>query len=253
MPSGELRTPQAIIYADGACLKNPGGPGGTGTVILPQGGSRREISRGYRSTTNNRMELRAAIEGLTILKEPTKVTLYSDSRYLVDGMDKGWARNWRRRGWVLANRAPAKNPDLWARLLDLCERHEVRFIWVQGHAGNDENERCDELADAAARGMHLEPDVVVTALQVPGEPPEQVPFSRPRNKAKMTEAGQPCRHCGTPVVLRTPKRLLKPGQTSYFEHYLYCPKCRAQYNLESSKRWVTPMGQSDTLESASLS
>ena len=133
------------IYTDGACRGNPG-PGGYG-VILQYGAARRELSGGEAETTNNRMELTAAIEGLSALKEPCRVTLYSDSKYLVDAVNEGWARSWQRTGW---KRGKAKNPDLWERLLGLLDVHEVTFLWVRGHDGHPENERCDELATTAA-------------------------------------------------------------------------------------------------------
>jgi ribonuclease HI len=140
-----------IIYTDGACLGNPG-PGGYGAVQLYQG-KRRELSGGYRRTTNNRMELMGAIAALEALKARSKVLLYTDSRYVVDAVEKGWAQKWRRNGWRKPDKQMAMNPDLWERLLTACSQHEVRFEWVKGHAGNVENERCDVLANAAAAGQ----------------------------------------------------------------------------------------------------
>lgn len=148
--------PEVTIYTDGACTGNPG-PGGYGVVLLFNG-KRKELSGGFARTTNNRMELTAAIEGLKALPRPSKVRLYSDSRYLVDAMTKGWARQWRARNWRRSGREKALNPDLWSQLLDLTDRHEVEFIWVQGHAGNKENERCDRLSVQAAQGKRLPPD-----------------------------------------------------------------------------------------------
>ena len=147
---------QVTIYTDGACTGNPG-PGGYGTVLIFDD-NRRELSGGFRLTTNNRMELLAAIEGLEALKESHQVTLYSDSRYVVDGMSKGWAEKWRKNGWRRNKRERAINPDMWGRLLDLCEKHEVEFRWVRGHAGNPNNERCDQLAVAASLQNNLPPD-----------------------------------------------------------------------------------------------
>lgn len=144
------------IYTDGSSLGNPG-PGGYG-VVIPSDNGDRELSGGFRRTTNNRMELLACIVGLEQLQTPTAVALYSDSRYVVDGITKGWAKNWRRNGWRKSNGSPALNPDLWERLLDLCARHDVRFIWVKGHAGNPGNERCDQLATQAAARPDLPPD-----------------------------------------------------------------------------------------------
>ena len=134
------------IYTDGACSGNPG-PGGWG-AILQYGAATRELSGSEPSTTNNRMELLGVITALEMLKEPCSVDLYSDSRYVVDGITKGWAKGWRARGWVKSDQKPAKNPELWGRLLDLLDRHEVRFHWVKGHADNPYNNRCDELAVA---------------------------------------------------------------------------------------------------------
>jgi ribonuclease HI len=147
---------QVTIYTDGACSGNPG-PGGYGAVLMFSG-SRKEISGGFRLTTNNRMELMAAIEGLSALKEPCTVILYTDSRYVADAVTKGWAEKWRAKGWRRSDREPALNPDLWERLLRLCSRHEVTFVWVRGHAGNVENERCDRLSTEAAAGGALPDD-----------------------------------------------------------------------------------------------
>ncbi|MBI2918459.1 MAG: ribonuclease HI [Chloroflexi bacterium] len=141
------------IYTDGACTGNPG-PGGYG-VILVNGQHRAELSQGYRRTTNNRMEILAAIAGLEALTERCQVTLFSDSEYLVKAMGLGWAKRWRAHGWKRNERDRALNPDLWERLLRLCERHKVEFKWVRGHAGNAENGRCDELAVRAARESRL--------------------------------------------------------------------------------------------------
>jgi len=142
------------IYTDGACSGNPG-PGGYGVVML-HGGHRREISAGYELTTNNRMEVLAAIIGLETLKEPCVVNLYSDSRYLVDAIEKGWVTRWQANGWKRNKTDAAVNVDLWERLLPMLGKHKVRFIWVRGHADNKENNRCDALARAAIGGGELE-------------------------------------------------------------------------------------------------
>ena len=134
------------LFTDGACSGNPG-PGGWG-AILRYKGQEKELSGGEKETTNNRMELTAAIAGLAALKEPCCVTLYSDSKYLVDAITKGWAAGWRSRGWRKADKSPALNVDLWQQLLELLEQHEVTFVWVKGHAGHPENERCDRMAVA---------------------------------------------------------------------------------------------------------
>jgi len=147
IPAGNGRI---VIYTDGGALSNPG-PGGYGVVIV-NGRQTRELSKGYRLTTNNRMELLACIAGLAEFKAPTAITLFSDSRYVINGITKGWARKWKANGWTKSNREPALNPDLWEKLLPLCEKHDVEFHWVKGHAGNAGNERCDELATRAAMG-----------------------------------------------------------------------------------------------------
>ena len=132
------------LYTDGACSGNPG-PGGWGAVLL-FGGYEKELSGGEQNTTNNRMELTAVIRGLEALKEPCLVDLYSDSKYVIDALEKGWAKGWRSRGWVKSDKKPALNPDLWERLLELCEIHTVKLHWVKGHAENPYNNRCDEMA-----------------------------------------------------------------------------------------------------------
>lgn len=132
------------IFTDGACSGNPG-PGGYG-VILRAGGRTKELSGGERSTTNNRMELSGVIAGLSALKYPCDVILTTDSKYVVDSVTKGWAKSWRKNGWIKSDKKPALNADLWEKLLDLLEIHNVKFVWVKGHAGHPENERCDQLA-----------------------------------------------------------------------------------------------------------
>jgi ribonuclease HI len=158
---------RVTIYTDGACLGNPG-PGGYGVVLL-YGDHRRELSGGYRRTTNNRMELTAAIKGLAALKKPCEVELFSDSEYVVNAVEKGWARRWRANGWYRSNKQMAENRDLWEEVLRLCERHRVRFKWIKGHAGHPENERCDELAFQAARLSNLPADQGYEGSLVPSE------------------------------------------------------------------------------------
>ena len=166
-------TGQIIIYTDGGCAGNPG-PGGYGAVII-DGASRSELAQGYRRTTNNRMELMACIAALDTLEAPADVALHSDSRYVVNGISKGWARKWRANGWMRTESDAAENADLWAKLLDRCDRHRVRFVWVHGHAGNRENERCDRLATGAAQGPDLKEDhaYVWGHTLVPGYPPDE--------------------------------------------------------------------------------
>lgn len=148
--------PSVTIYSDGACLGNPG-RGGYGTVLL-FGPNRKELSAGFRRTTNNRMELLGAIVGLESLTRPCKVELWSDSQYLIHALTKNWLAGWQKRGWRTAGKEPVKNRDLWERLLRAIEGHEIRWQWVRGHTGDVENERCDQLAVAAANGPELADD-----------------------------------------------------------------------------------------------
>jgi len=134
------------IYTDGACSGNPG-PGGWGAVLRYME-KEKEISGGEAETTNNRMELTAVIKALEALKEPCIVDLWSDSKYVIDGLEKGWAEGWKKRGWIKSDKKPALNPDLWERLLELTHIHEMHYHWVKGHAENRYNNRCDELAVA---------------------------------------------------------------------------------------------------------
>lgn len=156
---------RVTIYTDGACTGNPG-PGGY-CAILEYGSHRRELSGGFRRTTNNRMELMAAIKALEALKERCQVTLVSDSEYVVNGITKGWARSWRAKGWRRQGKT-VPNWELWRRLLELSELHTVKFEWVRGHAGHIENERCDALAVAAAGGSDL---LVDAGYEQPPAPP----------------------------------------------------------------------------------
>ena len=158
MQAESQRTESAsvIIFTDGACIGNPG-QGGYGVVLL-DGLRRIEFSGGFRLTTNNRMELMAAIVGLETLQLQSKVTIYTDSKYLQEGIGRGWARSWHANGWR-KKKGTRTNCDLWDRLLKLCDHHDVEFIWLPGHSGNGENERCDWLATHAARRDHLPVDL----------------------------------------------------------------------------------------------
>lgn len=158
------------IYSDGACLGNPG-PGGYGTVLLA-GKHRKELSAGFRRTTNNRMELLGAIAGLEALKRPCAVTLWSDSQYVVHAMTKGWLEGWQQKGWRTAGKKPVKNRDLWLRLLQVLGEHDLEWRWVRGHTGDVENERCDQLAVAAASGGDLATDEGFEA-EPAGEGPDE--------------------------------------------------------------------------------
>ena len=152
-PKKETPENCVLIYTDGGAIGNPG-PGGYG-VVLTFKGQRKELSQGFEKTTNNRMELMACIAGLTALKNPVEVIVYSDSKYVVDGMNKGWARQWLINGWKKKDGKPVENADLWKKLIGAAKHHQVKFIWVKGHAGKKENERCDELVQKASRGNNL--------------------------------------------------------------------------------------------------
>ena len=134
------------LYTDGACSGNPG-PGGWGAILM-YGPHKKELSGGEPQTTNNRMELTGVIRGLQALKEPCIVELYSDSKYVIDALQKGWAWGWKKKGWIKSDKKPALNPDLWEELLQLTMKHEVHYHWVKGHATNEKNNRCDEMAVA---------------------------------------------------------------------------------------------------------
>lgn len=148
---------RVIIHTDGGCKGNPG-PGGYGAVLV-SGAHRLELSAGYRRTTNNRMELRAAIAALEQLKTPCEVELHSDSKYLIDAVSKNWIAGWKKRGWLTAAKQPVKNQDLWEQLLVAAAPHKISWRWVKGHAGHVENERCDELGNLAIAGKNLQEDV----------------------------------------------------------------------------------------------
>ena len=168
-PEGRAHVTQAprgarmhvVVYTDGSSRGNPG-PGGYGSVLVyadPQGMRHvRELSGGYRLTTNNRMELMGVIVALEALTRPCTVEVHSDSQYVVNAFNQHWVEGWQRRGWKTASKQPVKNPDLWKRLLAAMDAHDVSWVWVKGHAGHELNERCDELATTAADGSGLHED-----------------------------------------------------------------------------------------------
>jgi ribonuclease HI len=150
--------PEVTIYTDGACTGNPG-PGGYGVILIYKT-VRKEINRGFRKTTNNRMELMALIAGLSSLQERCQVNLYTDSKYVADSINRGWAESWKAKGWKRNKRDRALNPDLWEELLHLLSEHQVKVNWVKGHAGNPENERADALAVQSIKSKNLAIDEV---------------------------------------------------------------------------------------------
>lgn len=236
---------QVIIYTDGAAVPNPGA-GGYG-VVLRFGQHMKELSGGFQRTTNNRMELMAVIIGLEALKERCQVTLHSDSQYIVNAVASGSAIRWRANRWGMnqSGSKKAKNPDLWERLLAAYERHEVEMVWVKGHAGIEDNERCDVLAMEACKQSGLPPDPgFMESVVEDGGGELAGARGSPVHRDKMTVEGQSCRNCGTAVVKRVPKkRTVKPGQSYYFPWYLYCPGCKNMYMVEEAKVQVGESGQ----------
>ena len=215
-------SPSVVIYTDGGCEPNPG-LGGYGVVLLhPK--KRAEASGGFRLTTNNRMEIYAAIAGLEMLKQPCKVTLFSDSQYLVEPMKEGWVIKWKKNDWWRNNKERVVNIDLWEKLLLLCDRHQVEFRWVKGHAGNPENERCDQLSMVALRQPNLQAD---DGYENKPEPPERRPAM---------QAGDPCRKCSRPVIKQLSRK--KPKGDFFYEYFLWCPQCQTTYTTEAARRLV---------------
>ena len=241
---------QVTIYTDGGAIPNPG-RGGYG-VVLRFGEHCKELSGGFMLTTNNRMELMAVIAGLEALKEKCRVKLYCDSKYIVDAINSGSALRWRANDWRLrkVKSKTAKNPDLWTRLLNAYETHDVEFVWVKGHDGIPDNERCDVLAAAAMQDSDLMDDEGYEPSEfAPVEILNDIDSATPKlpssfqTKTKINHVGQPCRKCNTPVVKRTPKKkTTKPNQSYYFAWYLHCPSCKCMYMVNEAMRDVSDGG-----------
>lgn len=238
--SPQPATGHVIIYTDGAAEPNPG-PGGYGVVLL-SGKHRKELSGGFRRTTNNRMELLAVIIGLESLTKPCRVTIYSDSKYVVDSVERGSVMKWRKNNWYRTKTDKAKNADLWARFLDIYVKHDVRFKWVRGHTGVPENERCDVLAVAAAQSYDSPQDTGY--MNEMGEESDSASVTPQLMKLLPsdivhTDAGEPCRKCGTPIIRKPTKpKAPKPGQAYYYEWYLLCPGCKTMYMVDGGKRML---------------
>jgi len=232
--------PEVNLYSDGGAEPNPG-KGGFG-VIMSYKGIKREFSQGYELTTNNRMELMGVIYGLEKLKTKSVVNVFTDSRYVIDGIEKGWAERWRSKNWYRTKNEKAINYDLWDRLLNLISaQQKVTFNWIKGHAGHLENERCDELALAALNGDNLQIDKGYQPTQIKNDEFTEGDYIKPsERKIKVNKSGDPCRKCGTSVVKKpTKKKEAKPGQTYYYEYFLLCPSCKTMYFLEDAKRDIT--------------
>jgi len=218
--------PQIFLYSDGGADPNPG-TGGFG-VILKHNDHKKEFSEGYKLTTNNRMELLAVIHGLEQIKVEAEVEVYSDSKYVVDAINKGWLTKWESNNWYRRKVGKVLNIDLWKRLLELMTMHSVKFSWVKGHNGHPENERCDELAGIAYKASDLKEDHQYIER-----------INSPSNIGKITKEGDTCRKCGTAVIKRINKlKKIKKSQSYYFEYYFFCPDCKALYHVEKAKRKI---------------
>lgn len=230
------------IYTDGACIGNPG-PGGWAALIRS---ARREklISGGYQLTTNNRMELTAVIKALGEVPDDTQlIDLYSDSRYVVEAIEQGWADSWAAKKWKKSANKPVPNADLWKKLLALLALKPVNWHWVKGHAGHPENERVDQ---AAQREAALNPQEIDTGYIEENEPLLSLPlFSGPevtslaQGRGAVKKAGDVCRRCGEKVEKRVPKRKVNPNQYYYYAYYFQCPGCKTIYYTEDAKRSLT--------------
>ncbi len=232
--------PEVNLYSDGGAEPNPGN-GGFG-VIMSYKGTKREFSQGYGLTTNNRMELMGVIFGLERLKTKSIVNVFTDSRYVIDGIEKGWAERWKSKNWYRTRTEKAINCDLWDKLLTLISAHQkVVFNWVKGHAGHLENERCDKLALAALKGDTLLVDEGYQPAQLQTDELNDGDYNQPSVKnIKVTAEGDACRKCGTSVVKKpTKKKAAKSGQTYYYEYFLLCPSCTTMYFLVEAKREIT--------------
>jgi ribonuclease HI len=230
--------PEVTIYSDGGAEPNPG-KGGFG-VIMSYKGIKKEFSQGYALTTNNRMELMGVIYGLERLKTKSIVNVFTDSQYVINGIEKGWAERWRSKNWYRNNNDMAINYDLWDRLLLVIATHEkVKFHWVKGHAGHIDNERCDELAFSALKSDNLLNDTGYESNMRQTEHGEGSLLSESFKNVKIKEEGDLCRKCGAKVIKKqTKKKTVKPGQTYYFDYYFLCPGCKTMYMVEDAKREI---------------
>lgn len=232
-----IEPPLIDLYSDGGAEPNPG-KGGFG-VIMSYKGAKKEFSQGYELTTNNRMELMGVIFGLEKLKTKSIVTVYTDSQYVVNGIEKGWARKWKSNNWFRNKKEKAVNYDLWDRLLTLIDSQEKVVInWIKGHAGHPENERCDELAMIALNQDNLLVDDGYRPSATNDDSQDENDGDQPHwGIEKVTTAGDPCRKCGVNVLQKpTKKKAAKPGQIYYYEYILLCPGCKTMYLTEEAKR-----------------
>ena len=225
------RVPDINLFADGGAEPNPG-KGGFGVIISSDEGAR-EFSKGFKLTTNNRMELMGVIYGLEQIEPNSNIHVYSDSRYVVDGISKGWAEKWKLKNWYRTINKKAINSDLWEKLLDLIDQqNKVTFSWIRGHNGHHENERCDKLAQLALNSNDLFDD---KGYIYGNENKKQVSIPNPINRIASTN----CRKCNTTLIKKPRKDMkLKPNQEYYYEYSLLCPRCKTQYLVERAKRFI---------------
>lgn len=228
-----------ILYTDGGCEPNPG-PGGYG-IVLVYGSHHKQVSGGFQYTTNNRMEIMAAIKGLEMLKEPCEVTVISDSQYLVKAMTEGWVQRWQSKNWKKSGAEVVPNVELWKRLLDLCSIHSVTFQWIKGHAGHPENELCDQLALDALRQTGLPVDegyLSMPKVSQINSGDAVSPNSPPTQKTHQPVEGGACPKCGSVLERRKTQQKPKPGQTYRYEYILHCSGCQRIFVVEDAKRPV---------------
>jgi len=228
--------PEVHIFSDWGANPNPG-PGAYG-VIMEYRWVKKEFSRGYKKTTNNRMELTGVITGLSKLKTRSKVTIFTDSQYTINGIEKWWAIKWRANNWKKADKKLATNIDLWEILLDLLEKHEVSFYWIKWHNWHLENERCDELATLAMKKKNL----VVDTWFI--ENPEKLKLSIEQVVIDIDaeKTWTQCKKCDNDLIVKYPKHTKKTLKKEYYyEYYHHCPACKTNYMLEEAKREISTL------------
>jgi len=231
-----MSLPKVTIFSDWWANPNPG-PWWYG-VILEYRWIKKELSRGYKKTTNNRMELRGIITWLEALKEKSEVTIITDSRYTINGIEKWWARSWQKNGWIKSDKKPAQNADLWEQLLWELDKHEVEFFWIKGHNGHPENERCDELATLAMNKKSLREDVGYNEEKPSStEKPLSILSWEERWDSSFEKVGNQCKKCWAELVKKYPKHSKKTLDKKYFyAYYHHCQGCKTNYMLEEAKR-----------------
>lgn len=216
------KRPDIELYSDGASENNPGASGYGVILRCPSLNYEKEFSQGYEISTNNRMELLGVISGLEKLKNPSNVSVFTDSKYVAEAMQQGWFERWKDNNWKRNPKEKVANVDLWKRLEPLLEQHNVTFNWVKGHNGHPENERCDRLAVEASKNS---PKLVDTGY----DPNENLHI-------KVEKEGDLCRHCDTPVIKVMRNLGERPKKETYYEWWFKCPNCKALYMVEEAKR-----------------